>query len=100
MKKIDINDFLFDGSGKFSIKKSDTKIKGFYENDEDYEAILSEFHLKIDELQSMMYAHNRYGLLVIFQAMDAAGKDGTIKHVFEGLNPLALRTLSFKRPFC
>jgi PPK2 family polyphosphate:nucleotide phosphotransferase len=98
MKKIDINDFLFDGNEKFSIKKSDTKIKDFYENEEDYEAILAEFHQKIDELQSMMYAHNRYGLLMIFQAMDAAGKDSTIKNVFAGINPLALRTLSFKRP--
>jgi PPK2 family polyphosphate:nucleotide phosphotransferase len=98
MKKIDINDFLFDGNGKFSIKKSNTKIKDFYENDDNYEAILADFHQKIDERQSMMNAHNRYGFLVIFQAMDAAGKDGTIKHVFAGINPLALRTLSFKRP--
>jgi PPK2 family polyphosphate:nucleotide phosphotransferase len=46
----------------------------------------------------MMYAHNRYGLLVIFQAMDASGKDGTIKNVISGVNPVGIKIHSFKRP--
>jgi len=49
-------------------------------------------------LQSLMYAHDRYGLLVIFQAMDAAGKDGTLKRVFAGVNPIGVKVHSFKRP--
>ncbi len=98
MKKIDVNDFLFDGSEKFSIDHTKTKIKDFYEDKEDYETSLTEMNNQMDELQSMMYAHNRYGLLVIFQAMDAAGKDGTLKAVFSGVNPQGLSVYSFKRP--
>ncbi|MBA4851630.1 polyphosphate kinase 2 family protein [Emticicia sp. BO119] len=98
MKKIDIDDFVFDGSGKFSISDTKTKIKDFYEDKEDYETSLSDLNNQMDELQSMMYAHNRYGLLVIFQAMDAAGKDGTLKAVFSGVNPQGLSVYSFKRP--
>jgi len=98
MKKIEVNDFLFDGSEKFSISDTKTKIKDFYQDKEDYETSLADLNKQMDELQSMMYAHNRYGLLVIFQAMDAAGKDGTLKAVFSGVNPQGLNVHSFKRP--
>lgn len=98
MKNLNLDDFLFDGDGKFSIKEASTKIKDIYDSKEDYEIRLSEIHEKLDELQNMMYAHNRYGLLVIFQAMDAAGKDSTLKAVFKGVHPLGLRFYSFKRP--
>ncbi|RYU95590.1 polyphosphate kinase 2 family protein [Emticicia agri] len=98
MKKIDIEDFKFDGSGKFSISDTKTKIKDLYEDKEEYENSLADLNNQMDELQSMMYAHNRYGLLVIFQAMDAAGKDGTLKAVFSGVNPQGLSVYSFKRP--
>lgn len=98
MKKIEVNDFLFDGSEKFSISDTKTKIKDFYQDKEDYETSLGDLNKQMDELQSMMYAHNRYGLLVIFQAMDAAGKDGTLKAVFSGVNPQGLNVHSFKRP--
>lgn len=50
------------------------------------------------ELQDKLYAHNRYSVLIIFQAMDAAGKDGTIKHVMSGLNPQGTQVFSFKTP--
>lgn len=98
MKKIDTNDFVFDGSGKFSINDTKTKIKDFYDDKEEYANSLADLNNQMDELQSMMYAHNRYGLLVIFQAMDAAGKDGTLKAVFSGVNPQGLNVYSFKRP--
>lgn len=98
MKKINVSDFLFDGTGKFSISDTKTKIKDFYEDKEDYATSLADMNKQMDELQSMMYAHNRYGLLVIFQAMDAAGKDGTLKAVFSGINPQGLNVYSFKRP--
>lgn len=52
----------------------------------------------IHELQSMMYAHDQYSLLLIFQAMDAAGKDGTIRHVMSGVNPHGVTIHAFKRP--
>lgn len=47
-------------------------------------------------LQNMLYAHNRHAVLIIFQAMDAAGKDGTIKHVMSGINPQGCQVFSFK----
>lgn len=50
------------------------------------------------ELQSMLYAQDRYSVLIIFQAMDAAGKDGTIKHVMSGVNPQGCQVFSFKQP--
>lgn len=53
---------------------------------------------KLSELQSMLYAQDRYSILVIFQAMDAAGKDGTIKHVMSGINPQGCQVYSFKQP--
>ncbi len=93
-----MSNFRYDGVGVFSIKNAKTKIKDLYKDKKDYENTLLEYHEKLDELQSMMYAHNRYGVLVIFQAMDAAGKDGTLKAVFSGVNPLGLNVHSFKRP--
>src|SRR5262245_18457308 len=53
---------------------------------------------RLSEMQEMMYAHNRWALLLIFQAMDAAGKDGTIKHVISGVNPQGCQVYSFKAP--
>lgn len=53
---------------------------------------------KLAELQSMLYAQDRYSVLIIFQAMDAAGKDGTIKHVMSGINPQGCQVYSFKQP--
>ena len=96
--KIDINEFEFTGEEKFDIKNFPTKVKDFYESDEDYKIQLEDFSKKIDELQSMMYAHNRYGMLTVFQASDAAGKDGTIKAVFSNVNPAGVDVYSFKRP--
>ncbi|MBP6410639.1 MAG: polyphosphate kinase 2 family protein [Pseudarcicella sp.] len=95
---METNKLKFDGKNLFNIKKTDTKLDDFYESEEDYLSQLSDFQDKIDQLQSIMYAHNRYGLLVILQASDAAGKDGTIKAVFSGMNPVGLKIHSFKRP--
>jgi PPK2 family polyphosphate:nucleotide phosphotransferase len=94
----DINSFRFDGDKKFSVKKSATKIKNLYTDKANYASQLEAFRTQMDELQSLMYAHNRYGLLVVFQAMDAAGKDSTIKHVLSGVNPVGVKIQSFKRP--
>jgi PPK2 family polyphosphate:nucleotide phosphotransferase len=96
--EINIKDFEYTGSKKFDIKKSNTKIKDFYESGEDYEAQMAELHEKMDKYQSLMYAHDRYAMLLIFQASDAAGKDGTIKAVLSGVNPAGVEVHSFKRP--
>ncbi len=60
--------------------------------------MLAEKIEELRELQNMLYAHDRYGILIIFQAMDAAGKDGTIKHVMSGINPQGCQVFSFKQP--
>jgi len=65
---------------------------------EESEAALRESVGRLTELQDKLYAQNTYSLLVIFQAMDAAGKDGTIKHVMSGLNPQGCQVFSFKAP--
>lgn len=91
-------DYRVDGTQKFEIKKAKTSFKDIYKDKAEYESMQLDSAKELDELQSMMYAHNRYGLLVIFQAMDAAGKDGTIKHVLSGVNPVGVKIHSFKRP--
>lgn len=98
MSDFNSDDYRYDGSKKFDISKAKTRSKDIYADKAEYEAMQDESAKELDELQSMMYAHNRYGLLVIFQAMDAAGKDGTIKHVLSGVNPVGVKIHSFKRP--
>src|SRR5271167_737488 len=61
-------------------------------------AILEENLASLAAAQDLLYADNRYAILVIFQAMDAAGKDGTIKHVMSGVNPQGCQVFSFKQP--
>ncbi len=98
MSKYNLEDYRFDGSKPLKIQSLPTRFKDIYDDNEEYVAMQDEAAHKLDELQSMMYAHNRYGLLIIFQAMDAAGKDGTIKHVISGVNPAGVQIHSFKRP--
>jgi PPK2 family polyphosphate:nucleotide phosphotransferase len=98
MSNFKTSTFRVDGTEKFDIKKATTRFKDVYDDKEEYESMLGDFVKQLDELQSKMYAHNRYGLLIIFQAMDAAGKDGTIKHVLSGVNPVGVKIHSFKRP--
>ncbi len=95
---MNLDSIRYDGTKKFKSKDADTKIKNLYKDADDYEAQLAGLRAQSDALQSVMYAHGRYGLLVIFQAMDAAGKDGTVKAVFSGVNPAGLTIKSFKRP--
>jgi PPK2 family polyphosphate:nucleotide phosphotransferase len=65
---------------------------------EKIKAKTSELKKKIGELQNLMYAENKYSLLVILQGMDASGKDGTIKNVFQEVNPIGCRVIAFKKP--
>lgn len=98
MKEFDTDRFRYDGDNAFKLKKSPTKIDDLYEDDAHYEALLRQQAAEIDKWQERMYSHNRYGLLTVFQALDAAGKDGTIQNVFTGTNPTGVRVYSFKRP--
>jgi len=80
------------------LKKWPTKVKPFYDSKEQYQRLLADHVDKLDKRQNLLYAHDRYALLLIFQAMDAAGKDGVIKHVMSGLNPQGCQVFSFKHP--
>lgn len=96
--KIDWEDIRFDGSKRFSVRKSKTRIPDLYDDKRDYRRKLDRLRDQIDEKQRVMYAHDRYTLLAVFQALDAAGKDGTIRAVFSGVNPHGVEIHSFKRP--
>lgn len=98
MKDFDIDRFRYDSDKPLKLKKAPTKIDDLYEDDAHYEALLRQQAAEIDKWQERMFAHNRFGLLTVFQALDAAGKDGTIQHVFTGTNPTGVRVSSFKRP--
>jgi PPK2 family polyphosphate:nucleotide phosphotransferase len=96
MKSI-INKFKITQGDKFSIDDFDTSFSGDYKK-EDCEAGLGDLIKEVAALQSALYADNRYALLIIFQAMDAAGKDGAIAHTMSGLNPQGCDVHSFKAP--
>ncbi len=96
--KIDLSPFTYTGVNQFVESESPTKIPDIYKDSKEYKELLEEYQEEIDELQNMMYAHDRYAVLLIFQAMDAAGKDGTIRHVMSGVNPHGLQIFSFKKP--
>ncbi len=83
---------------KVNLRKSPTRGKPHYTSKADYRALLQDHTSKLSELQTLLYAQDRYALLVIFQAMDAAGKDGAIKHVMSGINPQGCQVFSFSHP--
>jgi PPK2 family polyphosphate:nucleotide phosphotransferase len=80
------------------LKKWNTLAKPFYKSKEDYQEILKGHVEGMSRLQNLLYANSHYALLLIFQAMDAAGKDGAIKHVMSGINPQGCEVFSFKHP--
>ncbi|MBT8352637.1 MAG: polyphosphate kinase 2 family protein [Deltaproteobacteria bacterium] len=90
----------FKVSTKKKVKLSDyqTDYSGDIESKKDASTLLKTNILKMAQLQDRLYAHDRYGLLIIFQAMDAAGKDSAIKHVMSGINPQGVQVFSFKQP--
>ena len=92
------DDFRVRPGRKVDLKKWPTKVKPFYHVDHDYAKAHGRQTKGLKELQTLLYADNRYSLLLIFQAMDAAGKDGAIKHVMSGVNPQGCQVFSFKHP--
>ena len=98
MKKINPDDFRVRPGKKVDLDKWPTKMKPAYKSKEEYETLLREHIEKLSAQQSLLYASNRYALLLIFQAMDAAGKDSAIKHVMSGINPQGCQVFSFKHP--
>ena len=83
---------------KVNLRKWPTHVEPVFKSKEHYQVILQEYVAKLSSLQQVLYAANRYAILLIFQAMDAAGKDGVIKHVMSGVNPQGCQVFSFKHP--
>jgi PPK2 family polyphosphate:nucleotide phosphotransferase len=83
---------------KVKLKEWPTSVDLFYQSKEEYKKILEAHVQEMSRLQNLLYADSRYALLLIFQAMDAAGKDGAIKHVMSGINPQGCEVFSFKQP--
>ncbi len=90
--------FLVPPGKKISLKDYDPDYTGEFENKEQAESKLREDVLRLASYQDVLYAQNTYSLLIIFQAMDASGKDSTIKHVMSGVDPQGCQVFSFKSP--
>ena len=95
---IKLKDCLYDGSSKFKLLKYPTNAGVEKAKREEVEALMAANKERMAQLQDMLYAQGKEGVIVMIQAMDAAGKDGTIKHVMSGLNPQSIETYSFKQP--
>lgn len=95
---INPDSLIYDGSRQFSIADAPNRIGPAYSSKKDYKKQLREMVSNIDELQAVMNAQNRQGILLVFQAMDAAGKDGTIRRLLTGVNPAGVQVYSFKKP--
>jgi PPK2 family polyphosphate:nucleotide phosphotransferase len=92
------DDFRVTPGKEVNLAKWPTIIKPAYESKRDYKRLLQEHSEQLSALQRLHYAYNRYSLLLIFQGMDASGKDGAIAHVMSGVNPQGCKVHSFKQP--
>ena len=91
-------DFRVEEGRKVDLDKWPTAVEPIYESKKQYQKILTNHVDHLSSLQQLLYASNRYALLLIFQAMDAAGKDDAIKHVMSGVNPQGCQVFSYKHP--
>lgn len=96
--KIDTEQFRVRAKEAVNLKKRSTAVDPFYRSKEEYQELLTVQIERLSALQGLLYANNSYAVLLMFQAMDAAGKDGVIKHVLSGINPQGCEVYSFKHP--
>ncbi len=96
--KIHPRDFRVPPGKKVDLGKWPTRVKRVYRSKREYAHMLGAQREQLSACQELLYASNRYAVLLIFQAMDAAGKDGVIKHVMSGINPQGCQVFSFKHP--
>src|SRR6201989_908867 len=89
--------FRVDGSSEFHLKSHNTAEKGGLDKDKG-EKIIEANRKRLNDFQERLYAQDRWSLLLIFQGMDAAGKDSAIKSVFDGVNPQGCEVTAFKQP--
>ena len=98
MKKINPEDFRVAPGKQVNLNKWPTVVKPVFHSPEEYQDALDDHIHQLTKQQSMLYASDTYSLLLIFQAMDAGGKDGMISHVMSGVNPQGCQVVSFKHP--
>ena len=96
--KISSKDFRVKEGDEVDLGKWATIVEPVYKSKDQYQKLLEEHVAQLSSLQQLHYASNRYAVLLIFQAMDAAGKDGAIRHVMSGVNPQGCQVFSFKHP--
>jgi PPK2 family polyphosphate:nucleotide phosphotransferase len=96
--KIHSKDFRVAEGATVDLKTWPTKTEPIYKSKKRYKEILEDHVVRMSAQQDLLYASDRYDVLLIFQAMDAAGKDGAIKHVMSGVNPQGCQVHSFKHP--
>ncbi|MCK9381447.1 MAG: polyphosphate kinase 2 family protein [Sulfuritalea sp.] len=96
--KTDCEGFRVAEGEKVELALRPTTIKPLYRSHKHYRALIEEYIAELSVQQSLLYANNSHSLLLIFQAMDAAGKDSAIKHVMSGVNPQGCQVVSFKHP--
>jgi PPK2 family polyphosphate:nucleotide phosphotransferase len=97
-RKIDVTPFRVPPEVRVDLGEWPTKVPSIARSKKRYEKLLAGQIEALSAQQNLLYAHDRYALLLIFQAMDAAGKDGAIKHVMSGVNPQGCQVFSFKHP--
>ena len=95
---MDINKYKVTGKEGFDFAGFETKVSSQWGTADDLQTIINQNIKEKSKLQAKLYAEGKVGLLIIFQAMDAAGKDGAIKHVMSGINPQGINVHSFKQP--
>jgi len=96
--KINAKDFRVRPGEKVKLKEWPTRVKPFFQSKKQYQRLLKEHVEALSSLQQLHFASDRYALLLIFQGMDAGGKDGAIRHVMSGVNPAGCQVWSFKQP--
>ncbi len=96
--KINSKDFRVQEGDEVDLKKWPTRVKPAYDSEKNYRKLLEDHVARLSVLQQLFYASDRYAVLLIFQALDAAGKDGAIRHVMSGVNPQGCQVFSFKHP--
>jgi PPK2 family polyphosphate:nucleotide phosphotransferase len=96
--RINSKDFRVSPDDNVELKKWPTTVKPFRKSKKRYQELLAKHVEELSLLQNLHYASSRYALLLIFQGMDAAGKDGAVRHVMSGVNPQGCEVFSFKQP--
>jgi PPK2 family polyphosphate:nucleotide phosphotransferase len=96
--QIKSTDFRVNEGSQVDLKKWPTRVRPSYTTSRQYKDMLAAHVKELSAQQELLYASNSYALLLIFQAMDAAGKDGAIEHVMSGVNPQGCQVFSFKHP--